>query len=100
MNPLITEISIVPVKPNNGLVAFASFVLNDSLYLGSVAIFTRPTGGYRLIYPSKTVGNRQINFFHPINREFAQFIEKAVICRFEEVMKSGETYGRHYGNNS
>ncbi|MGP8321200.1 MAG: hypothetical protein ACT6FE_02585 [Methanosarcinaceae archaeon] len=34
----ITEIQIVPIKANNGLVAFASVVLNNQLYLGSIGI--------------------------------------------------------------
>ena len=82
----ITEIQIIPIKPKDGIVAFASFVLNGVLYLSSVAIMTRPTGGYRLVYPTKKVGERNINIFHPINKDFAQRIEKAVIQKFEDVM--------------
>lgn len=88
----ISEIQIVPIKPNNGLVGFVSFVLNDDLYLGSIGIFTRPEGGYRLTYPTKKVGNRDINIFHPINKEFAEAIEKAVIKKFEDVMNQNDRY--------
>ncbi len=88
----ISEIQIIPIKPQDGLVAFVSFVLDNNLYLGSVGILTRPEGGYRLLYPTKKVGMRNINIFHPINKEFAQSIEKEVISKFEDVMK---TYGRH-----
>ena len=84
----ISEVQIIPVKPQNGLVAFASFVLDDRLYLGSIGIFTRPEGGYRLVYPTKKVGVRNINLFHPINKDFAQTIEKEVIGKFEDVMKN------------
>lgn len=83
----ISEIQIIPVKPQDGLVAFVSFVLNDSLYLSSIAIFTRPEGGYRLLYPTKKVGLKNLNIFHPINRESANLIEKEVITKFEDVMK-------------
>jgi hypothetical protein len=31
----ITEINIIPIKPDNGLIGFASVVLNSGLYLGS-----------------------------------------------------------------
>ena len=93
----ISEIQIVPIKPNNGLVGFASFVLNDGLYLGSIGIFTRPEGGYRLTYPTKKVGNRDINIFHPINKEFAEAIEKTVIKKFEDVMNQND---RHNSFNS
>ncbi len=84
----ISEIQIIPVKPMNGLVAFASFVLDDNLYLGSIGILTRPEGGYRLVYPTKKVGIRNINIFHPINKAFAESIEKEVIVKFEDVMKN------------
>lgn len=88
MRPKITEIQVVPIKPQNGLVAFVSFVLDDCLYLGSIGILTRPEGGYRLVYPTKIVGTRNINIFHPINKEFAETIEKEVVKKFEDVMKN------------
>ena len=82
----ITEVQIIPIKPKDGLVAFASFVLDDSLYLGSVGIATRLQGGYRLTYPTRRVGDKDINVFHPINKAFAQAVEDEVIKHFEEVM--------------
>lgn len=88
----ISEIQIIPIKPQDGLIAFTSFVLDNNLYLSSVGILTRPEGGYRLLYPTKKVGMRNINIFHPINKEFAQSIEKEVISKFEDVMKN---YDRH-----
>lgn len=85
----ISEVQIIPIKPQNGLVAFVSFVLEGNLYLSSIGIVTRPEGGYRLVYPTKKVGIRNINIFHPINKEFSQSIEKEVIGKFEDVMKNG-----------
>ena len=84
----LSEIQIIPIKPQEGLVAFVSFVLNDYLYLGSIGIFTRPEGGYRLVYPTKKVGTRNINIYHPISKNFAETIEKEVIGKFEDVMKN------------
>ena len=89
----VTEVQITPIKPKDGLVAFASFVLDNSLYLGSVGIATRLQGGYRLIYPARRVGNKDINVFHPINKAFAQAVEDEVIKHFEEVMNKSN--GRH-----
>jgi len=86
MTNRLTEIQIIPIKPQNGLVALASFILDNNLYLGSIGIFTRPESGYRLTYPTKKVGDRNINIFHPINREFASQIENEIIKKFEEVM--------------
>ncbi len=88
----ITEIQIVPIKPKNGIVAFASFVLNQCLYLSSVAIMTRPTGEYRLVYPTKKVGPKDIHIFHPISRDFAQTVEKNVIEKLEKVMSRNDRY--------
>ena len=86
MTNRLSEIQIIPIKPQNGLVAFASFVLDGNLYLGSIGVFTRPEGGYRLTYPTKAVGSKSMNIFYPINKTFAQKIEKAIIDRLEEVM--------------
>jgi len=83
---LISEIQIIPIKPINGLVAFASFVLDNKLYLGSIGIMTRPQGGYRLVYPSKKVGMKRINIYYPINKKTAQQIETEVINHLEDVM--------------
>lgn len=92
MKPRLFEIQIVPIKPQDGLIGFASFVLDECLYLGSIGIITRPEGGYRLVYPTKKVGLRNINIFHPINKLFAESIEKEVISKFEDVMKKYDRY--------
>ena len=86
MLPQISEVQIVPIRPKDGIVAIASFVLDGWLYLGSVAIMTRPQGGYRLLYPTKKLADRNIPIYHPIRREIAQHIEQKVIERLEEVM--------------
>jgi stage V sporulation protein G len=76
----ISEIQIIPIKPKEGLIGFASFVLDEKYYVSSVAIYTRLDGsGYRLVYPTKKVGEKNINIFHPINREAADAIEEAVV---------------------
>jgi len=83
----ITEIQIIPIKPRDGLVAFASVVAGNSLYLGSIGVYTRIDGsGYRITYPTKKVGNRDIDIYHPINKEMSRAIEEAVISRAEEIM--------------
>ena len=90
MQNRLSEIQIAPVKPNNGLVGFASFVFDNCLYLGSIGIYTRPHGGYRLTYPTRGT----FNIFHPINRQTADEIEQAIISKFEDVTKS------YVGHNS
>ncbi len=88
MQNRISEIQIVPIKPNTGLLGFVSLVFDNCFYLGSIGIYTRPQGGYRLTYPTRGA----FNIFHPINRAIATTVERAVISKLEDVMKS---YGRH-----
>lgn len=85
----ISELQISLVKPTDGIVGFASFVYNQAIYLGSVAILSRPGGGYRLLYPTRKIGTNHIDVFHPINRDVGMAIEAAVTQKFEEVMKQG-----------
>lgn len=81
----VSEVQIVPVKPDNGLIAFVSCAVNDSIYLGSIAVFTRLQGGYRLVYPTKKLGERNLHYFHPISKEAAQAIEDAVFPHVREL---------------
>lgn len=85
----ISEIQIIPVKPREGLVAFASCVINDALYIGNIAIYTSLSnaGGYRLVYPSKILPTgKQINVFHPINRDIGELLSKTIIGKFREII--------------
>jgi len=92
MKAKLSEIQIIPIKPQNGLVAFASFVLDNNLYLGSIGIMTRPQGGYRLTYPTKRVGIKDLNIFYPINKTFAETIEEEVLAELEKVMKQNDRH--------
>mgnify|MGYP006363160107 FL=1 len=92
MQQMITEIQIVPIKPNRGLVGFASFVFDGTFHFGSIGILTRPKGGYRLTYPTRKVADKSLPVFYPINKAVAQQIEHLIIAKFEEVTK---LYDRH-----
>lgn len=85
----ITEIQILLIKPREGLVAFASCVINKSLYIGNIALYTstsRPEG-FRLVYPSKILPNsKEINCVHPINKNAGNLISKAIIEKFIEII--------------
>lgn len=91
---LLSEIEIVPVQPKDGLVAFASFTLCGIFRCSSVAIITRPNGGYRLVYPTKKVGGRAISIFYPITHKVGSTVEEEVIKKYEEVTK-GSYYAGH-----
>ena len=76
----ISEINIRLIKPTNGLVAFASVVLDDKIFLGSIGVHQKLDGtGYRLTYPTKKTGNRDFHIFHPIERKLGLEIERAIL---------------------
>lgn len=82
----ITEINIIPIKPKDGLVGFASVVLDNCLYLGSMGVYSRLDGtGYRITYPTKPVGGRDLNVYHPISRDLGKAIESAITNKANEL---------------
>jgi DNA-binding cell septation regulator SpoVG len=83
----VTEVDIVFVKPKNGLIAFASVVLDDQLYLSGIAIHSKRAGsGYRLTYPTRKVGESQFSLFHPIRKPVGLAIEQAIFERLKNVL--------------
>jgi len=95
METKVTEVEIIPIKPKDGLVAIASCVIDEKFYIGSLGIQTRLTGnygGYRILWPTKKVGTREINIFHPIKRDVYLAIEKSIIRKCEE------TIGKHFSD--
>lgn len=85
----ISEIQITPIKPKDGLVAFASVVVEDSLFFGFIGVYTRLDGlGYRLTYPTKRIGDNSINIYHPINKETSKAIEQEVFKKLKEIFNN------------
>jgi len=75
----ISEINIVPTKPKDGLLGFASFVIDHDLYIGNVAIFSRlDRSGIRLVYPKK----KDIHCVCPINKEAGETITNAIESQY------------------
>ena len=83
----VTEVDIAFVKPKDGLIAFASVVLDDKLYLSGIAIHRKLVGsGYRLTYPTRKVGATQFHLFHPIRRPVGLAIEQAILGKLKDVV--------------
>lgn len=83
----VTEVDVAFVKPKDGLIAFASVVLDDQLYLSGIAIHSRLVGsGYRLTYPTRKVGEAQFSVFHPIRRPVGLAIERAIVEKLKNVL--------------
>ena len=91
----VTEVDIAFVKPKNGLVAFASIVLDDQLYLGSIGVHQKLCGtGYRLTYPTRKQSEAQFQVFHPIRKALGLAIEQAVFAKLNDVLNKHDD--RHY----
>ncbi|MEI6462979.1 MAG: hypothetical protein WCO33_04960 [bacterium] len=87
----ISEINIDLVKPKDGLIGFASLVIDESIYLGSIGVMKRlDAESYRLVFPTKKIGNRNFNFFFPINNEAGRLLESAVSEKLIEIINSNE----------
>lgn len=81
----------MPVKPKNGLVAFASAVANNQFYIGNIAIYTSPSSpdGFRLVYPTKSLPNgSQVSIVHPINKETGFVIQKRIVEEYLKLMEN------------
>ena len=79
----ISEVQIEFIKPNNGLIAFASLVIDGNIYLSSIAIHKKLNEeGYRTTYPSKG----SFSIFYPINKTTSKQIEEAIFKKLKEVM--------------
>jgi len=87
----ISNIEINLIRHRNGLVGFCSFVLNDSIYVGSVAIHNclKNDLGYRLVYPTRKAKNGDlISTVYPINRETGDAIERVVIAKYKAIVEA------------
>lgn len=95
----ISEVNIVPIKPNDGLIAFASVVVGNCLYLGSLGVHSRLDGTYRITYPTKRLKDKELTLYHPINRELGYKIEEAVAIKCQQIFEGSDENDR-YNKNS
>jgi stage V sporulation protein G len=83
----ISEVNIILIKPKDGLIGFASAVVEDALYIGSIGIHQKLNGnGYRLTYPTKQAGIQRADIFYPINNAAGKAIEAAIFNKLNNVM--------------
>ena len=80
----VTEIHIHPINhQSKGLIAFAHIIIDESLMLGSIGIYEKRDGGFRITYPQK--GNGYV--FHPVSKPLSQVLENAIISKVKNVME-------------
>lgn len=84
----VSEVKIIFITPQNGLLGFASVLIDDKLRLNSIAIFRKLNGeGYRLTYPTKS--SKENNYiFHPITKDLALGIEEAIFTEISNLIES------------
>lgn len=82
----ISEIIFYPIQPTNkGLVAYVSFTYQNSIRINDIGIYTRPVGGYRLLYPVKVLANgKTISSVYPISKKVGIEIEDFLLAEYKK----------------
>jgi DNA-binding cell septation regulator SpoVG len=80
----INEIVFFPIKPTpKGVVCFVSFNYSNLFRIMDCAIVTKPQGGYRIVYPIRTLPNgKVINSVYPLSETVAKPIEDFILSEF------------------
>jgi len=87
---VVSEIQIIPVNPQSGLVAFASCLINNQFYIGGIGVYTSPLSPdyFRLVYPTKVLNNgRKLNIVYPINKEIGSIVQKRIAEEYLKLME-------------
>ncbi|MGE4573293.1 septation protein SpoVG family protein [Parachlamydia sp.] len=83
----ITKVELLPIRPQNGLMAFACVEIDHQFYVNSIGVHKRRDGkGYRITYPTRKVGEQNLTIFHPTEPSLSKEIEEAICSKAEEVM--------------
>lgn len=85
----ISEIIFYPITPTaKGLVCYISFTYKNSLRIQDCGIYTRPTGGYRILYPIKYLANgKTVSSVYPISKEVGSKIEDFLLLEYINFLK-------------
>jgi len=63
-------------------------LFDDCLYLSSIGIHKKLDGsGYRITYPTKKIGDKDINIYHPTNKKTSKLIEDEIILKIKQIFK-------------
>ena len=84
----VSKIEIIPVRPHQGLIGFATIALDDDLLLSSIAIHSKLDGKrFRLTYPTRGHGKSALTLFHPITPELSREIEKSIFDKAHRILQ-------------
>lgn len=82
----VTSIQLIPVRAQKGLIAFAEVILDNCLLVTSIGVHKRLDGkGYRITFPTKKVGEKQMYLYRPITPEFSKQLSQAITFRAVEL---------------
>ncbi len=86
----ISDINMLPFfKPNNGRAASVNLVINHTIVVKNISLYTSPTaeGGYRLQWPDKILKDgRRVSLVFPLDRETGDEICRIVVRKFNELI--------------
>lgn len=85
----VSEIVYYPITPTaKGLVCYVSFTFKNSLRIQDCGIYTRPSGGYRILYPIKYLANgKTVSSVYPISKEVGKKLEDFLLSEYEKFLK-------------
>lgn len=85
----ISEVSIYPINPTpKGVVSFISFTYSNLFRINDCAIVTLRQGGYRIVYPLKTLPNgKTVNVVYPLSTKIAKPIEDFLLLEYDKFTK-------------
>lgn len=84
----IKKVEIVPIRPHEGLVAFADIVLEEGLYLGSIGVHRKLEGGFRITFPTRKVGGINVSIYHPLQLHISKEFEYAICSKAEKLLNT------------
>ncbi|WP_213106599.1 septation protein SpoVG family protein [Candidatus Protochlamydia amoebophila] len=75
----ITKVELLPIRTQNGLIAFACVEIDHKFYVSSINVHKRRDGaGYRITYPNRKVGEQNLTIFHPTQASLSKEIERVI----------------------
>ncbi|MBS4170328.1 Uncharacterized protein NEOC95_001054 [Neochlamydia sp. AcF95] len=82
----ITKAELLPIKPPNGLIAFACIEIDHQFYISSIGVLKRrDETDYRITYPTRKVGEQNLTLSHPTEPCLSKAIEQAICNKAEEM---------------
>jgi len=90
-NLKVSEVKIRMVENGkDGLIGWASCVINDALYLNNIAVRYAQDGNVILTFPAKqSKNNAKHHYFNPISLEAAQIFNDAILGNLRSSVPGG-----------